>query len=347
MDTKIQRSYVKHYNLLTLKGKARRLRKMAIKALQDFDLDVKAVRLVSNEQNSIFRVDTHDKQKFILRVCIPDAGHSLDHINSEMMFLNYLSQQTLLSTPIPIKTKLGKWVTTVATDDIPQPRHCVVFSWVNGVDLADRRSPATWEKFGALSATLHKLAENYTPPKDFDILTYDNVFPFNEDCVLFDDANKQHFSAEEFSVIQDAVNRVETEIRDLYREASGLRVTHGDLHQWNVRIARGKLSPIDFEDIMWAYPIQDIATTLYYNRFEENYDALFSSFKSGYSSITEFPEQYEGEVETHMLARRFNLLNYIFSAEELEITQFPNFIPLTMQRINWVQENVWSKQKEL
>ncbi len=43
-------------------------------------------------------------------------------------------------------------------------------------------------------------------------------------------------------------------------------VTHGDLHQWNVKIRHGVLSPFDFEDLLWAAPILDVATSLYYVR---------------------------------------------------------------------------------
>lgn len=333
---------MKDYLQLTVYGKARRLRKMAIKALTDFDLDVKKVSLISNEQNGIFRVDTHDKRKFILRVCIPDAGHDIEHITSEMVFLNYLSKHSDINIPIPLPTKSGKWVSTVIIDGVPQARHCVVFSWVNGVDLADRRSPVTWEKFGALSAQLHQFAETFSPSEDFSILIYDNVFPFEEDSVLLDKETHKHFSSQDFTLLKYALARVESEISDLYQEKSGLRVTHGDLHQWNVRIARGVLSPIDFEDLMWAYPIQDIATTLYYNRFEDNYNDLFASFKKGYETVLDFPETYAGQVEIHMLARRFNLLNYIFTADEIDISEFPNFIPLTIERIHWVKDNVWN-----
>lgn len=334
---------MKDYLQLTLQGKARRLRKMALKALADFDLDVKKVSLISNEQNGIFRVDTHDKRKFILRVCIPDAGHDIQHINSEMIFLNYLSQNSDINVPIPFPTKSGEWVTTVSVEAVPQARHCVLFSWVKGVDLADRRSPETWQKFGRLSAQLHQVAEAFSPPPIFDILTYDTIFPFKEDNVLLDTETQQHFSSEDFSLLKDALDRVEANISDLYQDKSGLRVTHGDLHQWNVRIAHGVLSPIDFEDLMWAYPIQDIATTLYYNRFEDNYDTLFSSFKVGYETVLDFPERYIGQVETHMLARRFNLLNYVFTADEVDISEFPNFIPLTMERIRWVKDKVWNE----
>ena len=333
---------MKDYANLTLRGKAQRLRKMALKALEDYDLDVKKVSLITNDQNGIFRVDTNSKRQYVLRVCLPDGGHTIEEINSEMMLLNALQRDPDINAPVPLATKSGQWVTTVEMDGVPQARQCVVFSWVPGVDLADRRSPANWCKFGALSARLHRFAAAFTPPENFCINTYDSVFPFNEVCVLFDDEYRQHFSTEELDLLKLALDRVQAEIDHLYHEnKGGLRVIHGDLHQWNVRIARGKLSPIDFEDLFWAYPVQDIATTLYYSRFDDRHEPLLAAFKQGYETILPFPEEHPGQLETHMLARRLNLLNYVFAAEELDIAQYPNFIPVTLERIRWVQQHIW------
>ena len=68
-----------------------------------------------------------------------------------------------------------------------------------------------------------------------------------------------------------------------------MRIIHGDLHQWNVRNARGVLSPIDFEDLMLGWPMQDIATTLYY--FDaENISALRDAFQTGYTRQARGPK---------------------------------------------------------
>lgn len=335
---------MKDYGDLTLRGKARRLRKMALRALEDYDLDVASVRLITNDQNGIFRVDTQDKDKYILRVCLPDGGHTPEETNSEMMLLNALHQEPDINAPVPLATKSGQWVTTVAIEGVPQPRQCVIYSWVLGVDLADRRSPENWRKFGALSARLHRFSASFTPPNDFQINTYNSVFPFNEVYVLFDDQYRPYFSNEERALLKQAVDSVQAEIDRLYAEdKGGLRVVHGDLHQWNVRIARGNLSPIDFEDLFWAYPVQDVATTLYYSRFDDDHEPLMAAFKEGYESILPFPEEFPGQLDIHMLARRINLLNYVFYAEEFDITEYPGFIPVTLERIRWVQQHVWDR----
>lgn len=91
-----------------------------------------------------------------------------------------------------------------------------------------------------------------------------------------------------------------------------MRILHGDLHQWNVRNARGVLSPIDFEDLMLGWPVQDIATTLYY--FDgETFAQQRAAFQSGYTRRSPWPERHPGEIDSFIAARGLGLANFILN----------------------------------
>jgi Ser/Thr protein kinase RdoA (MazF antagonist) len=89
-----------------------------------------------------------------------------------------------------------------------------------------------------------------------------------------------------------------------------MRILHNDLHQWNVRIWRGRLSPIDFEDLMWGWPVQDIATTLYYH-LNDSFSAMRDAFQEGYTRVSPWPERYPGEVGAFLAAQGMMLANFI------------------------------------
>jgi Ser/Thr protein kinase RdoA (MazF antagonist) len=91
-----------------------------------------------------------------------------------------------------------------------------------------------------------------------------------------------------------------------------MRILHGDLHQWNVRIARGVLSPIDFEDLMMGWPVQDIATTLYYFP-AESYSELKDAFQEGYTRHNAWPERHPGEIDSFIAERGVELANFILN----------------------------------
>ena len=303
---------MKPFSSLTERGQALRLRQMALHALTQYALNVSRVRLITNDMNGIFRVDTMDGRKFVLRVTLPEGGHTLDHVSAEMDWLAGLSRETDLSVPEPLPAKNGDLVVEAAADGIPEPRLCAVFSWVPGKDLADDLSPDTMAKLGELMARLHQHASNYQPPQPLALLKFDRVFPFPEPVVLFEDAYAELFPPERRAIYEQAIAWAQESIDRLKASGEPMRTLHGDLHQWNIRISRGVLSPIDFEDLMLGWPVQDIATSLYY-LLGDSYAALRQAFQAGYTRITPWPERFPGEIDSFIAARGIGLANFVLN----------------------------------
>jgi Ser/Thr protein kinase RdoA (MazF antagonist) len=245
---------MKPFSALTVRGQARRLRLLAWNALKQYELKVTRLRLVTNDFNGIFRVDTTDGRKFILRVTLPEGGHAIDHIIAEMDWLTALARDTNLSVPRPLPAINGSLVVEAGTVGIPEPRFCEVFSWVPGKDLAEDMSEANIAKLGELMAQLHHHALTYQPPVQLAFLRFDRVFPFPEPVVLFDETFSALFPPERRLVFERAIAWTQESIDRLKTCGEPMRILHGDLHQWNVRNRRGVLSPIDFEDLMLGWP---------------------------------------------------------------------------------------------
>ena len=112
----------------------------------------------------------------------------------------------------------------------------------------------------------------------------------------------------------------------MHREAP-LRVIHNDLHMWNVKVDGDKLYALDFEDMMWGHPIQDIATTMYYFRWADTYETMLAAFRAGYQSVHVWPEDHEWQLETLMMGRLLLLANYLAVSEDSEDRAFaPQFL---------------------
>jgi Ser/Thr protein kinase RdoA (MazF antagonist) len=319
---------------LTNRGRAMRLRNMALAALERYDLEVKCVRLLSNDFNGIFRVDTSGGRKYVLRVCLPEGGHSLREIRSEMMWLAALRRDTALGVPEPFVTRQGEWVTTIETDGVPEPRHCVVFGWVPGPDLAERLTQENARKLGELAGQLHNHAADFPQPRGFWLKTADSIFPFGEPVVLFDADCRRFVPPGRLEVFQRTRQRAEAVIDRLYADRSGVRVIHNDLHQWNVKVYQGKLYALDFEDLMWGLPVQDIAITLYYLQGDEAYPTLREAFAEGYVTHSRWPERRPGEIEALMAGRALNLANFVLQDPNPEWKRAaPAFLQHTENRL--------------
>ena len=303
---------MKPYSALTVRGQARRLRQLALNALSHYDLDVARLRLVTNDMNGIFRIDTRDGQKYILRVTMPEGGHNHDHVAAEMDWLAALARDTDLSVPHPLPARDGSLVVEAGASGVPEARLCEVFSWVDGKDLSEDMSESNISKLGELMAGLHAHASTYHPPSDLSLLRFNRVFPFPEPVVLFDEQFSPLFPAARRVVFEKGIAWAQESINRLKASGEPMRIIHGDLHQWNVRNKRGVLSPIDFEDLMLGWPVQDIATTLYYFG-SEDFARQRDAFQEGYTLHSRWPERHTGEIDSFIAARGIGLANFILN----------------------------------
>jgi len=117
------------------------------------------------------------------------------------------------------------------------------------------------------------------------------------------------------------------------RDREPPRVIHGDLHRWNVLVEPGRggtarrpedghaptAAAIDFEDLAWGWPVQDLAIALYYIAFEPRYPALLEAFRNGYESVRPWPDETGGEIDTFIAGRALVLANDVELLEEPEV----------------------------
>ncbi|MBN1265909.1 MAG: phosphotransferase [Anaerolineales bacterium] len=326
---------------LTYYGRARRLREMGKLVLERYPVRVKQIRLLTIETNGIFRVDTEDGTRYMLRISDPKNTHEEAEIRSEIAWLNALIRETDLRIPAPVLNTMGEFVNAVQMEGIPKKRFCVLFSWIQGKDLAQQITPQNLSLLGEVTARLHEHARQFQPPPDFRVRTMDSVFPYAdpsfeevEPVILFEKDLQPVVSPEQRRIFQRGAELVQQEIDRLYNSAEPLSVLHGDLHQWNVKIYRGQLAVLDFEDLMWGYPIQDIGTTWMYFFEEPGAQELRRAYREGYERILPWPERYQGQLEIMVAARVFNLVNYILNSPVPEDQQIaPDYVKRSVKRL--------------
>jgi Ser/Thr protein kinase RdoA (MazF antagonist) len=310
------------------------MRKLAGVALADYDLDVTRIRLITNHFNGIFRVDTADGEKYVLRICRAyETPNGLPKLRSEAHWLAALRRETDIPAPEPLTTRDGKYATTVQAPEVPEPRHCVLFTWLPGRDVGDDLSPQTLAKLGALMARLHVHAASWTPPDDFDITAYDTAFPIDP-LFMFDDAHVHLLPPERRAFFMETADRIQAAIDRLRDCGEPMRVLHADLHRWNVRMCRGAMSAFDFQELQWGWPAQDIGTSLYYYHGERDYPAIYAAFQRGYTQVAPWPEREPGEIDLFVAARGMMLANSLLMDEDPEWrAEAPDYFATTEDRM--------------
>lgn len=284
------------------------MRTLADRALIEYPIHPVRLRLVGGFTNVIFRADTADGP-YALRVDL-HQDHSDGDVENELAWLEAIGAETKLDVARPVKTRNGNGYVYAHGDGVPGQRRCVLFRWIPGRPLADRLSEVGYYALGRLAAGLHVHGTGFTPPHR--PLQWDRVFYWPEEVdpvVIFRSDMRGYFGAGRRGVLERAIAAVEQAFDRLPK--AGAQMVHGDLHPWNVHSYRNRLIAFDFEDVTWCHRVQDVATTLFYERAHAGYADLRRAFEEGYRTVADWPAQYEGEIEHFMAARSLMFVNYV------------------------------------
>lgn len=296
---------------LSARAQALRLRRLALAALEHYDLQAHRVRLLSHSYNTLFRVDTL-RRRYVLRINLPGV-RGLGQIEAEMAWLAALRRDTDLSVPLPLANRSGKLVTTVSAPDVPEPRHCAVFSWLEGPLLADRLSPETMRQLGAITARLHRHSLHFRLPPGASLKRLDQVL-FGNPAAFFAEEYRALFPQQRLELFQAGLERVRACLAELYAQPVAPQVLHADLHQRNLKLYKGRLAILDFDDCALGYPVQDLAITLYYLVRQADFSHLRQALREGYEQEAAWPETQLGQIDTLIAGRGLDLANFILTS---------------------------------
>jgi Ser/Thr protein kinase RdoA (MazF antagonist) len=303
---------MKPYDQLTRLGRIRRLRQVALRALEAYDLAAESLRFLTIHTNTMFEVRTADGGRYVLRI-YSDEETTLKENQAEIYWLNALVRDTHLRVSEPVSRRDGGHITVVTVPGVPPDQRCVLFRWIPGRPLEHHLTLANYHKYGQALATLHNHAYSLNPlPPHIRPKRWDKVFYYPDEPVVYDTpAYARLFPRERIELLECVIERADAVFARLFADRDGEILIHGDLHFWNVHLHRGQLYLLDFEDINRGYPIQDIAVTLYYGRQHPRYPERRAAFRGGYESVRPWPAEDECTIQTLMAARMVMFMNYV------------------------------------
>ncbi|MFC1879791.1 phosphotransferase enzyme family protein [Chloroflexota bacterium] len=304
---------MKTFESLTKQGQVRRLRALAFAAIKNYDLDVRAVQLVGVYTNTLFRVRTDQGHSYLLRICRPGWRSKTD-LRSEVMWLQALQRDTDIGAPQPRSARTGEYLVMAQADGVPEPRRCMLMSWVPGAPLEKHLNEVNLYKLGVLFAQLHDYSAGFEPPPGFTRLKLDSIYVRGEEDSLLTESYLSQFSRRQGDVLRRTRELVDNAFQELYDDPTGLRVIHNDLWHGNVKIYHGRLFPLDFEDTIWGYPVQDIAMAIFDLMADvdaQRFEPLQRALRQGYESKAAWPERYDGQLDAFRAGRMLWVANYV------------------------------------
>jgi Ser/Thr protein kinase RdoA (MazF antagonist) len=293
-------------------------RELALAALRSYDVTPRRIRLAAEGFNSIFRVTTASSV-LALRVGSALAIHPGGTVAVETAWHHRLRRQGV-RVPDVLANRAGEFATPVPDGRAGhEPRVCVLFEWVAGrplrTCLTGRRSAA----LGGLSARLHQDAVAWSPPRAGDVLVADRVLYWRLPERLAAAGARFGFG----TLFVDALARAQAVLDSLWRSPPHPpHLVHGDLTPANVIVSPGGgLVPIDFQDTVVGFKVQDLAFTVAALWRRPDGERLAEAFRSGYAEVRPWPDVSPamfGSLVAGRALHQMNLTLNLVDIDELE-----------------------------
>lgn len=301
---------MKSFDELSKVGKIRRLRHLALAALQHYPLAVKSLRCISTRWSTIFRVEVTDGQRYALRINAPGV-RTPTMIFSEMIWQEALAQDGRVPVAAPIRTKRGDLLVTASVEGIPQARHIIITRWLDGRLITQFPSPDVMRLLGATMAKLHNHAQGFIPPEGFTSTRLDSPWVWGAPTYLQDDNTL--LKPQQKAIFSQATTQVLSWLDGLYGQPHCLLFIHADLHLKNVALKDQSLQLFDFGDSIWGHPLQDLAVPLYWVETALKADqTLRDALLTGYQQHRSLPYS-ERDLQQAVLFRAVTANNYVLN----------------------------------
>jgi Ser/Thr protein kinase RdoA (MazF antagonist) len=304
------------FERLDRRSQIRLLRSLACTALTAYDLPTPRLTLLRHRHNTVFRVDTADGQRYVLR--IHRAGTpTVESVGAELAWLAALRRDTTLEAPAPVPTRDGPLLTVAAAPSArsegTRPHICVLFRWLDGRHINAGLAPAHLELAGELMAHLQDHAARFGPPQPFARGRVDSLVEsarrlpdsFAPEVIAACQALvASTLSVEEAEQVTAVVERVCAAQQALGQCPATFGLMHADLHHHNLLFARGAVRAIDFDDSGFGPLLYDLAVPLAELQDRAAYPALRTGLLAGYRRVRPLPPAHEACLDTFIALRR-------------------------------------------
>jgi len=279
---------------------------VALQALRHYAVLPERIRLAARSFNSVFRVSTASAT-YALRVGAEVQIHPLGTATVEATWHRRLRQDGLYVPGVLANTD-GEFATRVGNGcGGREPRICVLFDWVAGRSLRTCTTGRRAAALGRLAARLHQDAAQWSPPGAGQVLRADRVLYWLLPDKLAAAGVRFGFG----TLFADAATRAQTVIDWLWRNPQhDPHLLHGDLTPRNVIVSPvHALVPIDFQDTVLGFEVQDLSITASALRRFAGGDRLIDAFRAGYSELRPWPQVSSALFDSLVAARALHQLN--------------------------------------
>jgi len=267
------------------------IKRLALSALQNYDLDWTQIRFNQLSDTATFVIETSNDGTFLLRIHSEMKKEALD---SELALLEALNDR--LDTPVPLGVRDRNGSRSVTIDQgTGHYAHVSLTRWVEGEHKSGGLSEDEIYKEGVLLAKLHSEAHNFELSSEFERPVWDQE-SFKQATTRLAEHYNRFLTDAEYKMYQSAIEKVSCWLNTILKNEQNYGLIHGDLHQGNIVFHEGNPRPIDFGRCGFGYFLYDVAHTIL-----GLYPLQRELVIKGYQSIRTLEEDWLPALESFMV----------------------------------------------
>ena len=313
------------------------LTKLAKRALEEWDLEVKSIDLHLQSENTVFKAEGVDGNDYALRVH-RKGYHDLDELNSEHIWTSFLSNSGL-SVPQVLLARSGDVYASAAFTNSEEYRYVGLVKWLEGESLSklltkleENEIHSLYKSLGKIIAKFHLATIAWEVPKGFKRHSFDTEGLLGEKPFwgrFWEVESASTIDRDALSVIRNNLKGV---LKKLPKDKGSFGMIHADLHSDNVLVEGRTLSVIDFDDSGFGWHGFDLAVAIWdRSDFSANggfFKIALGGLLEGYLEDRPNTQRIIDTIPIFLLMRTLMIIRWIEDRPEAGLT---DFIPVLIQ----------------
>ena len=301
------------------------LQRLATEALARWDLDDPVIAPIKIRENAVFRVETKDGRRAVLR--IHRLGYHDDAaLHSEFEWMRALAGAGI-EVPQVVKSREGRPFERVCSDALPAGRQIDVLEWVDGRQLGALESgldggegdiAQRYHTLGGIAARMHNHTSAWRAPDGFQRHSWCEQGLAGDEPLWGRYWELEQLSASQRRLFERAREAIWSDLRAYGKDLGQFGLIHADLVPENVLVDGERVRVIDFDDAGFGWHLFDVATSLYFIRGEPFFDTAMRAFVAGYRVHRALSGEQLRQLPLFMAARSTTYLGWVHRRKHTE-----------------------------
>lgn len=288
---------------------------LAREALTKYSLSKDAsVKLLNYSENITYLVEDHSALT-VLRLNRP-GYHLKKELEAEILWLESLLESSEIVVPEPIPGINGRYVQEIKTENLTNPFHCIMISYLAGQapdEDNEQELIPKFEKLGEVTALLHNHSQEWDGSRSINrpVWDYETTLGSNPKWGRWQDGIA--ITPERKMLFEQVSKTIEKRLKSFGKSSDYFGLIHADLRLANLLVENDTIKVIDFDDCGFSWYLYDLATALSFIEHKEYVPDLTEAWLSGYKKLRSISIKEEEEIPTFIMLRRLLLVAWIGS----------------------------------